>query len=491
LIRTRLIVTAILAFAGSLSAIPQRSVTAWEGSPTERHINGVENNLAYYATIQNLPNASMNLVMRMSELYVPGLSIAMIHSGKLEWARGYGVASVGGPLVTPNTIFGAASISKPLVAMAVLRFVQDGKIDLDTDVNQYLKGWKIPDNQYTASKKVTVRELLNHISGIGTHNGWVFDPTKDQIPTLLQMLDGVKPAQTVAVRVEAVPGTRFAYANGGFLVLQLLLTEVGGKPFPQVMQETVLGPLDMTSSTYEAPLPQKLVSRAATCYNGTKPIAPEHFMSPDAAAGGLWTTPTDLSKFVIELQKEYAGSSHLILNQASARQMLQAGMGPNPKRHFGLGVEIGGSPNDQYFEHSGSGYWETEMIGYLNGDGIIIMSSGGGGALLIQEIARSAATVYDWPDYQPIAKSIVQVDPSAFGKFVGVYDFITVTKDGDKLMAEIPKGGPLVQLYPESATEYFLRDSPTEIKFDFTEQGNVEAAEFITPMVHWTIKKKQ
>lgn len=488
MIGTRLLVVSILVTAGSLAAIAQQSVAA----RTERHIDGVASSLSYYVTIQNLPNASMNIAARMQELHVPGLSIALIHDGKLGWARGYGVASVGGVPVTPNTIFGAASISKALTAMAVLRFVQDGKIDLDADANRYLKSWKIPDNRYTVTKKVTVRELLNHTSGIGTHYGWVFDPTKDQIPTMLQLLDGEKPARTAPVRVEASPGTQFAYANGGYLVLQLLLTEVSGKPFPQVMRETVLEPLGMASSTFDGPLPAKFAARTATCYNGITPIDPAHFLLPGPAAGGLWTTPTDLSKFVIELQKEYAGTSHLILNQASARQMLQAGLGPNPQRHFGLGVEVGGSSSTPYFEHGGSGYWETEMIGYFKGDGVIIMSnSGGGGALLIQEIARSAATVYGWPDFKPIVKRVVPVDPSTFEKLVGVYEFMTITRDGNKLMAEIPKGGPVVQLYPESANTYFLRDSPTEISFDQTPEGDIEAAEFVTSMSHMTLKKRR
>jgi CubicO group peptidase (beta-lactamase class C family) len=72
------------------------------------------------------------------------VSIAVIHGGKLEWARGFGVTKIGGPPVTPETLFQAASISKPVTTLAVLSLVQSGKLDLDTDVNQYLKTWKVP-----------------------------------------------------------------------------------------------------------------------------------------------------------------------------------------------------------------------------------------------------------------------------------------------------------------------------------------------------------
>ena len=201
-------------------------------------------------------------------------------------AEGYGVVRLKGPHVTTDTLFNAASMSKPLTAMAVMRLVQDGRIDLDADVNSYLKSWKIPSNQYTKDHQVTVRELLNHTSGIGMHNGEVDDPDK-ALPTMLQMLNGERPSTAGPVRVEAVPGTRYAYANGGYLILQLLVTEVTGKPFAQYMQEAILRPLGMIHSTFEAPLSPVSAAQAATGYweDGTTGISPAHFVKPNLGAG--------------------------------------------------------------------------------------------------------------------------------------------------------------------------------------------------------------
>ncbi|MGC1782121.1 MAG: serine hydrolase [Acidobacteriaceae bacterium] len=470
--------------------IAQKPVTRVEPLHVDQRIAAVENHLSTYYSVANEPDSSMNIYARMTALHVMGVSIAVIHHGKLEWARGYGAMKSGGSPITPDTVFGAASISKALTAMAVMRFVQDGKISLDANVNQYLKYWKLPDNQFTQQRKVTVRELLGHTSGIGTHNGWVFDPTKDAIPNSVQLLNGVPPARTPPVRVEGTPGVQFHYANGGFLVLQQVLMDISGKPFWQVMRDTVLAPLGMTNSTFQTPLPRRLLARAATCYNGSHPVDPRHFMLPDAAAGGLWTTSRDLAKFVIELQKEYAGRSHRVLNQETARELLTPGLGPNPKMPWGLGVRVGGSTKDRYFEHGGSGYWETEMIGYLNGDGVVVLSSGGGGAAkFIQEVVRSVSAVYDWPDFKAIPRNTVAVDPASLDRFVGVYGFMTITKDGDRLMAEIPKGGQIVPLLAASPTEFFLHDFPTTIKFNVNGAGDVVSADFITEIVHLTLKR--
>jgi CubicO group peptidase (beta-lactamase class C family) len=169
----------------------------------------------------------MSLADQMSRLHVPGVSIAVIHDKRVDWSKGYGVAHLGGPPVSMSTLFGAASMSKPVTAMAVLRLAQEGKIDLDVDVNTYLKSWKIPANQFTENRPVTIRELLSHTSGIGTRNGMIYDPDKG-VPTILAILEGKPPATTPPVRVEWEPGKKYAYANGGYLILELLITELTG-----------------------------------------------------------------------------------------------------------------------------------------------------------------------------------------------------------------------------------------------------------------------
>lgn len=345
-----------------------------------RQEKAVEENLRHLAVIKGRPDPGMSLADQMSRLHVPGVSIAVIHDKRIDWIKGYGVARLGGPPVSASTLFSAASMSKPVTAMAVLGLVQEGKIDLDVDVNTYLKSWKVPATEYTKKHAVTVRELLSHTSGIGTHGGRIYDPDKG-VPSMLDMLDGRPPATTAPVRVESVPGTKYAYANGGYLILELLITELTGKSFAEAMNELVLAPIGMTHSTYEAPLSPAKATTAATAYDesGTSGTAAAHFVEPNAAAGGLWTTATDYARFVIELEKEYAGESHRVLDQKMAQMMLTPGMGPSESIRWGLGVRVGGIPPHIYFEHGGSALFQCDMVGYPSGDGVVVLTNGGGG----------------------------------------------------------------------------------------------------------------
>jgi CubicO group peptidase (beta-lactamase class C family) len=194
---------------------------------------------------------------------VPGVSIAVVDGGKLAWARGYGVTRAGSnDPVTPSTLFPAASISKAVTATATLRLVEQGRLALDEDVNVYLRSWKVPDSEYTTSEKVTLRHLLSHTAGTGVH---MFPCYREgePLPTLVEELDGIPPAKTAPVRVEAVPGTTWRYSGGGVLVEQLVLTDVTGEPFPALLRDLVLAPLGMDDSTFEQPVPSPLRARLA------------------------------------------------------------------------------------------------------------------------------------------------------------------------------------------------------------------------------------
>jgi len=168
----------------------------------------------------------------MAELHVLGVSITVIHNGEIEWARGFGVTRVGGPAVTQGTLFQAASISKPVTAMAVLHLVGSGKLDLDADVNQYLKAWKVPTNKFTETSKVTLRELLTHTAGMTVH-GFPGYASDSALPTVVQVLNGEKPANTPAILVDTIPGSDWRYSGGGFVVTQVLLQDVTGKASPR------------------------------------------------------------------------------------------------------------------------------------------------------------------------------------------------------------------------------------------------------------------
>src|ERR1700733_6238991 len=321
--------------------------TAPNSAEVEQHIQHVTSGLIGGVVIKGDEHATHTLADRMTELKVPGVSIAVIHQGKIEWARGFGVRSLGGPSVTADTMFQAASISKPLAAMAALHMVQEGKLSLDADVNTYLTSWKFPAGPVAMGKPITLRELLTHTAGTTVH-GFPGYATDEPVPTLLQVLNGEKPANTPAIRSEAAPGVNWKYSGGGYTIMQQILIDTSRETFPKLLRDSVLIPIGMTHSTYEQPLPQAFQRFAATPYRDDgKPVEGGAHTYPEMAAAGLWTTPTDLAHYSIEVEQSLEGKANHVLSIEMTRQMLTPGVG-----HWGLG--LGGTDSNLYFSHGGA-----------------------------------------------------------------------------------------------------------------------------------------
>jgi CubicO group peptidase (beta-lactamase class C family) len=194
---------------------------------------------------------------QMRDHGIVGLSLAIIDDGKIIKARGYGFTDKSGKTpITTSTLFQAGSVSKSVAALGALRLVEQGQLALDEDVNAKLQTWKVPENEFTKDEKVTLRRLLSHSAGLTVH-GFPGYAVGSPVPTLVQVLDGEKPANTPAIRVDCVPGSQWRYAGGGYTVMQQLLIDVTGQPFPEFMQKSVLKPLGMAQSTYAQPLAQR------------------------------------------------------------------------------------------------------------------------------------------------------------------------------------------------------------------------------------------
>jgi CubicO group peptidase (beta-lactamase class C family) len=359
------------------------------------------------------PGQPANLADRMRFYKVPGVSVAVISRGELQWARGYGVLEAGDTKpVTAETLFQACSISKPVVAVGVLALVQRRELRLDEDVNKKLKTWKVPENQFTTNEKVTLRRLLSHTAGV-TGSGFLGYALDEPVPTLPQILDGVSPANSKPIRVDTTPGTQWRYSGGGFLITQQLLTDVTGEQFPQLMRRLVLQKAGMKDSFFEQPLPQKVTARAARGHreSGEK-IKGDWNVYPEMAAGGMWTTPADLARLVIELQRSKAGKSEKILSAQSTNEMFAGQMRDFPvemvsKRYRrqitnqGLGFRLeGAGASARFSHHGGNEGYRCFIVAYVNsGEGAIVMTNSDNGFELIQEIVRSIAKEYGWPHY--------------------------------------------------------------------------------------------
>ena len=439
--------------------------------PTEvsSKIEKVENSLMNWA---QTPDTLLrwNIEERMMSHKVNGVSIAVIHNSKIHWAKGYGWADVGEKRkVTPHTLFQAASISKSISAIGILKLVEDKKIDIDNDINQYLSSWKFPYDSITKTKKITLRNLLNHSAGLSV-SGFPGYFITDSIPTILQILDGTQPSKTPAVRSELEPGIQYQYSGGGICITQLIITDVTNQPFEKYMQNSVLKPLGMNESFFIQPPPIEKKELLATAYNRDGSEVPgKYCIYPELAAGGLWTTPTDLAKYIVETQLSLLGKSSKVLSPEMTKIRLTPFDG-----YSALGVYL--HKEGRYFEFSGGNYGFTSVYwaDISNGNGVVIMTNSAN-IEIISEITNSVAVAYQWDDfYKPEIKNVVSVSDSILDSYVGDYLF------GDKIISIIQKNNKLFtvedcpwELYFTSESDFFISEFESNMKFQHDSDGNV------------------
>jgi len=439
---------------------------------TLERIQQVENNLADWVRTQK--DTTWNLEERMKLHKITGVSIAVVHDFKLEWAKGYGWADLSDQRpVTEKTLFQAASISKSLNGVGVMKLVQDGKIDLDTDINQYLTSWKFPYDTVSKNKPITVSALLSHTAGLTIH-GFPGYTRGDSIPSVLQILDGQRPANTEAVRSFVEPGTRAIYSGGGITVSQLVVTDVTQKPYDEFMQKNVLDPMSMTGSFFTQPPAMADSSLLATGYkaDGT-PVKGKYHIYPEQAAAGLWTNPSDLSRYIIETSLSYNGKSDKVLTPEYTKMRLEPVM-----EDAALGVFVSKKDSSCYFSHGGAneGFTCYYVGDVISGNGMVIMTNSDNGALAT-EVANSVATVYGWKDYyKPVLKTVIDLEEAVLEKFVGKYeaggDVFTIKREGSKLMIS-PYPDFWVNVYFTSDVDFFVREYKSVMKFVTDADGKV------------------
>ena len=339
---------------------------------------------------------SLGVPELLAQFKVPAVSVAVIRDFKIDWARAWGVKSARtGEAATADTLFQAASISKPVAAMASLRAVQDGRFTLDQDINTILKSWRLSPRPSSQGEIVTPRMLMSHTSGTDDGFGFPGYAPDAPRPSIVQILEGQAPANRGPVRVGRTPMTGFKYSGGAVTIQELALTDVVGKAFPLIMRETVLGPIGMTNSTYEQPLPENLRSAASHAHDQTGQEADAPWrVHPEHAAAGLWTTPTDLAKFVIEVQQALAGRSTKVLTRATAQEMVTpVGVGP-----FGIGFTIAKAGEGWYFSHGGSNWgFRCDLIAHRSkGYGVVIMTNGDNGGRVIAALRDKISLASAW-----------------------------------------------------------------------------------------------
>lgn len=321
---------------------------------------------------------------------VKAVSIAVIKNFKLEWAKAYGFADISEKKeATTETLFQAGSISKSINSLGILKLVQEEKLDLNTDINNYLKTWKFPYDDISKGKKITIASILNHTAGLSVHGFGGYEK-KQAIPTIIQILDGSKPANSVAVRSMFEPDIKFEYSGGGTTITQLLLEDVTNEIYEDYILKNVLVPLGMNNSFYRPPFPEQKEVVLATAYNNDKEVEGKYHIYPEKAAAGLWTTPKDLAKYIIDVQLSLLDKSNKILSKEMSEKRLE--------NNFGIFVENYGGI--KYFRHGGGteGFLCYDIGSMEGGDGVVVMINGSN-IKLLNEIIVSIASLNNFKNY--------------------------------------------------------------------------------------------
>lgn len=444
----------------------------------DERIARIENGLQSNLQIQYGDSISIQYYTiedRMKELNIPGLSIAVMNNGVIEWAKGYGIAdSTENRNVTTETLFQAGSISKPIAATRIHQLVEKGVVHLDTDVNEYLTRWKLPENEFTQKEKVTARGLLNHSAGLTVH-GFPGYARSEPIPSVVEILDGK--GNTGPVRVFRAPGEGWKYSGGGYTIMQLMITDIEQKEFSDIMQEQVLNPLGMTNSTYSNPLPKQYHDLAATGHYGDgAPVEGKWHVYPEMAAAGLWTTPSQLVLWTKEIQETLQTQKDGFLKAQTVNDMLteyrgNQGLGPYVLEHtFGHGGADEGFRADLRA-------WKEHPIS------VAMMSNSDNGSAIMQEIFLSIAKEYNLPDVYPRKRVFNKQSQKELERFTGNYNFpnngdatITVKDNGLEFNGDIFQG-PSVFLLPETDSLFFNQETGTYYEFEF-EQDTVINVQF-------------
>jgi len=340
---------------------------------------------------------------QMKKRGITGLSLAVIDGGKFVREQGYGFTDKSGKTtVTPSTLFQAGSISKPVATLGALHLVDKGLLSLDEDVNAKLRTWTLPQNKFTDARKVTLRLILSHTAGMTVH-GFPGYRIGAPLPTLIQVLNGEKPANTSAIRVDRTPGSEWKYSGGGYLIMQQMVIDASGQPFARYMDETVLKPLSMVSSTYSQPLPEHMAVRAAKGYGGIfgQSVNGGWHVYPEMAPAGLWTTAADLARFAIGIQSSVTGHLNPVISQSLTRQMLTV-----EQMNYGLGLGLRGNGRTLRFGHDGANAgFNAVMSAYAYaGKGAVVMINKNEHTDAMSQIFGCIAEQYHWPDYVSPAK---------------------------------------------------------------------------------------
>ncbi len=462
----------------SLALLIASSCTTEKGPSLEDEIKTIESQLTKSIQVKDAPIEYFSIEERMAHYKVPGMTMAIVRSGKLQWAKAYGIADIRDSMkVDVNTMFQAGSISKPVAALAALHLMEENKVDLDTDVNKYLTDWKVEENEFTATEKVTLRRLLTHTAGMTVHGFPGYKPI-DSFPRITDVLNGK--GNTPRVFVDTIPGSIWRYSGGGYTVMEKVVEDITSEPLEVYMQPHFLMKMNMDRSTFAQPLPVENQLNVSLAYDVNGEVIEGLWSNyPEQAAAGLWTTPSDLAKYYIEIFDILKGKEDGVLSKSTVEMMLT-----KHKNDWGLGPSLGGEGDGFYFGHGGKNEgFSNDMTGFpKTGDAIIVMTSADLGMGLVREIFRSASEYYNWEIAEPKIVELADSGTVNLDEIIGTYVYeeevpeigkyyVYLQKDGDKIMINDPNTGEIERMSAQDALNFIDLDDGDTIKFNLQKEN--------------------
>jgi CubicO group peptidase (beta-lactamase class C family) len=317
----------------------------------------------------------------MADYHVPGVSVTYFSDGKISWNKGYGILEKGTlNYVNEYSIFHACSISKMITTLCTLKLVEAGVLDLYADANSYLTTWKIPDNNFTKEKTITLAHLLSHQAGFYDIDG-SFEPYQDGdlITTNMDILKGVTKYNSEEVQAKYVPESDHSYSDAGFCVIEQILEDTTGKSIVQLADEYVFTPLQL-KRTFFWEIGKELSTKLdiADCAVGHDCIGEIveglRAQYPNVGGAALWSTSEELSVIALDIVKSYHDGTGIILSKEMAQKMLLPCFG---KEYMGLGVFLGNDQGHPYFMSQGWGVgMQCKLKVYYNEQrGVTVMTN--------------------------------------------------------------------------------------------------------------------
>lgn len=318
---------------------------------------------------------------------VPGVSVAIIDNFEVVWVAQFGFAEPGRP-VGPDTLFQAASLTKPVSAVVAAAAAEDGLVDLEDDALGMLTRWRHPTPWWEGP--VTLRMLLAHRAGVNVPGfpGYRMD---ENVPKVSRLMDGILD-KNEPIRVVTQPGAEREYSGGGFLIAQLAIEDHTGMAFEDLAERLVFRPLGLEVSTYRS-LTSANRKQLAVGYrrDGSEVAGGGWHQYPEMAAASMWSTPTEYAAIVIDVMRSYELESGVVLDRDTAHLLLD----PDFAIGFGVSREEGGIAIGH--EGANEGY-RSEFVALPRlGDGVIILTNSDAGLDLTAEVIDVVADEMAWP----------------------------------------------------------------------------------------------